>query len=246
MAEINAPPGFAAPVPTPASASTSSGRGGGGGGGGGGRGRGGRNNNNNANNQQKNRRPPKEENENQNNDNSNTQKRQEVSTKSGRGGGGRNTNPKAPRAQNLDSFSATIPLANSASDTATPVKAGGGDEDNEGVPTNTNHTKAKLNTHTEPGVASKNAPECLICCEKIVYFAVGECNHAEVCALCSIRMRKLYDDRDCCMCKVRVFSPPSLLIKTKCTTAFLPPNPLPSLNKNPASRPPFSPKNRNH
>jgi hypothetical protein len=69
-----------------------------------------------------------------------------------------------------------------------------------------NDAKATAGAHVDDEGSSTteyaaDAPECLICCEKIQYYAVGECNHAEVCALCSVRMRLLYDDRDCCMCK---------------------------------------------
>jgi hypothetical protein len=46
-------------------------------------------------------------------------------------------------------------------------------------------------------------PVCLTCCDPIRWFSVGACNHCEVCAMCCIRMRKLYDDKDCCICKVR-------------------------------------------
>lgn len=45
------------------------------------------------------------------------------------------------------------------------------------------------------------APACLTCCEPIEFFAVGVCNHNEVCAMCTIRRRQIYGDMDCCICK---------------------------------------------
>jgi len=42
---------------------------------------------------------------------------------------------------------------------------------------------------------------CLICCEPIRFYAVGPCNHRNICSLCSVRRRSLYDQYDCCLCK---------------------------------------------
>jgi hypothetical protein len=44
-------------------------------------------------------------------------------------------------------------------------------------------------------------PSCIICCEPIVFFAVGDCNHREVCSLCSLRLRELYAENGCPICK---------------------------------------------
>ena len=49
--------------------------------------------------------------------------------------------------------------------------------------------------------ALKLAPTCLTCCEPIEFFAVGECNHVELCGLCTIRRRQIYKEMDCCICK---------------------------------------------
>lgn len=43
--------------------------------------------------------------------------------------------------------------------------------------------------------------DCLICCEPIRVYALGSCNHRNVCATCCLRRRKLYDENDCCICK---------------------------------------------
>ena len=42
---------------------------------------------------------------------------------------------------------------------------------------------------------------CLICCEPLVYAAIGPCNHALVCSTCVLRQRILYKDRSCSLCK---------------------------------------------
>ena len=42
---------------------------------------------------------------------------------------------------------------------------------------------------------------CLICCERLVYVAIGPCNHDSVCANCTIRQRVLYKNRACALCK---------------------------------------------
>lgn len=49
-----------------------------------------------------------------------------------------------------------------------------------------------------------SAPVCLICCEPIEFFALGSCNHNEVCAPCTIRRRQIYGDVDCCICKTEL------------------------------------------
>lgn len=42
---------------------------------------------------------------------------------------------------------------------------------------------------------------CLICCEPIDYFSVGECEHRFVCSQCTLRRRGLYKEMHCCICK---------------------------------------------
>lgn len=43
---------------------------------------------------------------------------------------------------------------------------------------------------------------CLLCCEPITFFSVGDCEHSFICALCTLRRRGLYKDWICCICKV--------------------------------------------
>ncbi|KDO19068.1 hypothetical protein SPRG_21606 [Saprolegnia parasitica CBS 223.65] len=42
---------------------------------------------------------------------------------------------------------------------------------------------------------------CLVCAEPFTYHAIGECNHAGICSLCSMRMRLLMKDKQCPICK---------------------------------------------
>eukprot|EP00842_Homolaphlyctis_polyrhiza_P002982 jgi/Hompol1/3685/HPOL_001661-RA len=42
---------------------------------------------------------------------------------------------------------------------------------------------------------------CFICASPVEYYAIGPCNHS-VCHMCSLRMRALYKQRECSMCKV--------------------------------------------
>uniref|UniRef100_A0A6B2KZD3 RING-type domain-containing protein n=1 Tax=Arcella intermedia TaxID=1963864 RepID=A0A6B2KZD3_9EUKA len=48
--------------------------------------------------------------------------------------------------------------------------------------------------------------DCLVCCEKIVFHTVGECNHRAVCSLCSMKMRTLFSDMECPICKISLDS----------------------------------------
>ncbi|KAK9815654.1 hypothetical protein WJX72_007454 [[Myrmecia] bisecta] len=45
------------------------------------------------------------------------------------------------------------------------------------------------------------APLCVVCCDVLKVAAVGVCNHKEVCARCSLRMRLCYGDMKCSLCK---------------------------------------------
>jgi hypothetical protein len=60
--------------------------------------------------------------------------------------------------------------------------------------------ETKVETHTE--VVEEGHEMCLTCCNPIRYFAVGMCNHRSICSLCVIRMRSLYGETECPLCKV--------------------------------------------
>ena len=45
---------------------------------------------------------------------------------------------------------------------------------------------------------------CLICCDRLIYVAIGPCNHALICAKCIIRQRVLYKNRTCSLCKTEM------------------------------------------
>jgi hypothetical protein len=47
---------------------------------------------------------------------------------------------------------------------------------------------------------------CLICCEPIDYFSMGECEHRFVCSQCTLLRRGLYRELHCCICKVPIQS----------------------------------------
>lgn len=65
-------------------------------------------------------------------------------------------------------------------------------------------TKAKNLTSfggTTNEVPDNMSSQCLTCCEPILFYSIGQCGHREVCHKCSIRMRELYKDFECCICK---------------------------------------------
>jgi hypothetical protein len=45
---------------------------------------------------------------------------------------------------------------------------------------------------------------CVICAEPLTSAALGACGHLEVCALCSLRSRVLYNDCQCPLCKAEL------------------------------------------
>jgi len=47
-----------------------------------------------------------------------------------------------------------------------------------------------------------NEQICIICCDPIVFYGKGTCDHTEVCAFCILRSRELYKDLKCCICKI--------------------------------------------
>ncbi|KAJ3170767.1 hypothetical protein HDU88_008670 [Geranomyces variabilis] len=52
---------------------------------------------------------------------------------------------------------------------------------------------------TDPATAATEEL-CFICADAVVWYAVGECNH-RACHLCSLRLRALYKQNTCAMCK---------------------------------------------
>ncbi|GJJ75395.1 E3 ubiquitin-protein ligase ZNF598 [Entomortierella parvispora] len=52
----------------------------------------------------------------------------------------------------------------------------------------------------EAPVDDEDRPQCFICTENIVIFAVSDCNH-RTCHLCSLRLRALYKTKNCAYCK---------------------------------------------
>jgi hypothetical protein len=78
-----------------------------------------------------------------------------------------------------------------------------GEEDNSTKPEN---ETPELNSGCKMGELELNekqdeGEECFICTEKRDFVSIGQCNH-KVCYLCSLRMRSLYNDDKCPLCKV--------------------------------------------
>ncbi|MEW5316918.1 MAG: hypothetical protein WDW38_008257 [Sanguina aurantia] len=71
---------------------------------------------------------------------------------------------------------------------------------------------------TQPHPAPSPPPSftCLICCEPSHAIAIGKCGHTDVCAMCTLRLRLLYADNRCSLCKgqndeVVIISAPGVL-----------------------------------
>eukprot|EP01121_Diplochlamys_sp_Union-15-3_P000412 TRINITY_DN10385_c0_g1_i1.p1 TRINITY_DN10385_c0_g1~~TRINITY_DN10385_c0_g1_i1.p1 ORF type:complete len:644 (-),score=90.24 TRINITY_DN10385_c0_g1_i1:93-1952(-) len=56
-------------------------------------------------------------------------------------------------------------------------------------------------TKTQPSSVRANEFYCLTCCERINNFSMGKCNHRDLCDICCLRMRVLFKDKKCCICK---------------------------------------------
>jgi len=46
-----------------------------------------------------------------------------------------------------------------------------------------------------------NLETCLLCSEQLKFFAIGKCNHKNVCFMCALRIRLLQKDKKCTICK---------------------------------------------
>ena len=54
----------------------------------------------------------------------------------------------------------------------------------------------------ESSSEQESSIQCIICCEPIEFFAVGACNHVDVCAICTYKLRVLEDKGiECVICK---------------------------------------------
>lgn len=63
--------------------------------------------------------------------------------------------------------------------------------------------RAEVSTKSSGDVLAEDvdAVYCLTCCEPVTYFALGPCNHRDLCDKCSLRMRECYKDNSCPLCK---------------------------------------------
>ena len=81
------------------------------------------------------------------------------------------------------------------------------DEEEDEVVLKRQTTNNKQAYHEEKGegeTAEEEDKLCLICCDRLVYVAIGPCNHALICAKCIIRQRVLYKNRTCSLCKTEM------------------------------------------
>eukprot|EP01087_Luapelamoeba_hula_P012772 TRINITY_DN3599_c0_g1_i2.p1 TRINITY_DN3599_c0_g1~~TRINITY_DN3599_c0_g1_i2.p1 ORF type:complete len:699 (+),score=92.83 TRINITY_DN3599_c0_g1_i2:130-2226(+) len=117
--------------------------------------------------------------------------------------------------------------AGEAKPKAKRTSANGGGQQQGGHPNNKNSTSATTKAHSGGPQQHKNnkiviptttvatstpAPVdslplgedkglCLTCCAHITVYALGSCNHRDLCWLCFFRRRALYNQMDCCLCK---------------------------------------------
>ena len=45
---------------------------------------------------------------------------------------------------------------------------------------------------------------CLLCDNKLKFFAMGQCNHKNVCVTCSLRLRLILEDEECPVCRAEL------------------------------------------
>ncbi|OQR94873.1 hypothetical protein THRCLA_08073 [Thraustotheca clavata] len=64
-----------------------------------------------------------------------------------------------------------------------------------------NKTVEKDSVNKEDVEDNEEEECCLVCAEPFTFHAIGECNHAGICSLCSMRMRVLMKDMNCPICK---------------------------------------------
>ncbi|KYQ88690.1 hypothetical protein DLAC_10714 [Tieghemostelium lacteum] len=60
---------------------------------------------------------------------------------------------------------------------------------------------ALLNLGKFKNESISEAPLCIICCDPIIMYSRGPCDHIDVCALCVLKQRELYKEYKCSICK---------------------------------------------
>lgn len=43
---------------------------------------------------------------------------------------------------------------------------------------------------------------CGTCCETIKIYSIGQCNHNNICHICSLKLRLFYNEKKCPLCRV--------------------------------------------
>jgi hypothetical protein len=66
------------------------------------------------------------------------------------------------------------------------------------APASETETKEETDKEINEGEA------CVICCNEGRAMSLGECNHRILCFECSLRLRELYSDFSCPLCKVTI------------------------------------------
>jgi hypothetical protein len=59
--------------------------------------------------------------------------------------------------------------------------------------------KKKSEISTEVDLSDKE--HCILCFNDMKYFALGKCNHKNVCHICILRLRCIMNDKKCPICK---------------------------------------------
>ena len=112
---------------------------------------------------------------------------------------------KPGKVNNLSSFnSLSIEPTTTSKPTSNGSDAKRGGRDNVRAPKKSAAVRPRRWAVTLSAAELASAPVCLICCDPIEFFAIGSCNHNEVCAPCTIRRRQIYGDLDCCICKAEL------------------------------------------
>ncbi|KAJ3018986.1 hypothetical protein HKX48_002482 [Thoreauomyces humboldtii] len=103
-------------------------------------------------------------------------------------------------------FDPRNPVTDTAATVSTRSAAGSPTDE----PTHINSAPAPSALAGSPGIAAVATPQeddgvelCFICADTVTCYAIGECNH-RVCHLCCLRLRALYKQKTCAMCKTEL------------------------------------------
>lgn len=69
----------------------------------------------------------------------------------------------------------------------------------EATPVTTLVTRPRVESDVSDGTV-----KCILCWNEVQYFAMGKCNHKNVCHKCSLRIRLIMKDKKCSICKTEL------------------------------------------